>query len=112
MVAALVALFGVGLVFGLNKEPIAEIGFCGVVDAAGEGEFSAFLRPRSAGEAEAVPAAVGEGLASDFFRARCLAGDADAVLSAAGEALVPAFFCARCFAGEGDVLGEPLGVGD
>ena len=59
-----------------------------------------------------MPAAAGEGLASGFFRARCLAGDADAVLSAASEALVPALFCARCFAGEGDVLGEPLGVGD
>jgi len=59
-----------------------------------------------------VPVGAGEGLASDFFRARCLAGDADAVLSAAGEGLVAAFFCVRCFAVEGDVAGEPLGVGD
>ena len=46
LVAAFVALVGAGLVFGLNKEPIAETGFCGVAEAAGLGEVSAFLRPR------------------------------------------------------------------
>ena len=59
-----------------------------------------------------MAAAVGEGLASDFFRPVRLAGAADGVISAAGEELTSAFLCARCLAGEGEVAGESLGEGD
>lgn len=108
-VDAFVVLPGVGLVFGLNREPIAETGFPGVAEAAGVGDDAAvvFLLVRcSAGDG----AGLDDGLASAFLRERALLGDGEAELSAAGEGLASAFL--RCLAGEEDAPGDALGAGD
>lgn len=88
-VDALVFVPGVGLVFGLNREPTAEIGFAGLAEAAGVVDEAAVA----------------------FLRVRCSAGEGDGAL-AAGEGLVSAFLWVRCLAGDEDALGEVLGLGD
>ena len=76
--------------------------------ALGNGEASAFLRPRVfAGEAEASGLTLGAAEVSAFLRPRVLAGDAEASGLVAGE--VSAFLRPRFFAGEADASGLALG---
>ena len=78
----------------------------------GDGEASAFLRPRLfAGEAEASGLAAGLGDISAFLRPRALPGDAEASGLVAGEGEVSAFLRPRFFAGEAEASGLAAGDG-
>jgi hypothetical protein len=97
--------------FGLNKEPIFEIGLA-VGEAEGEatGAGEAFFRARcSAGEADAIGLAVGDGEASVFLRPRVFTGEAEASGLAIGDGDVSAFLCPRVFAGDAEASGLEVG---